>query len=339
MIRDTTVVAVAKGFKPDRNGYMSLPEAHEFCASHNWKVHTKRQTRRKIYDLFMLNGELDWLEIRLNELKDYVDYFVVLESATTFTDLPRPLHLQENWEKFSQFHDQIIYHVVNKTGFSSDRAWDHEDLQRNAMFDQVFPGLVGTPRQAVEKDVIIVSDVDEIPRPAALTVLRNCAYPRRLTLHSRFYYYSFQWLHRGDEWAHPQATFYEGDNTIRPANLRNGEGGNILRTRLDKADLWNAGWHCSSCFATVDEMLNKMSSFSHQGWNQPEYREREGIVRRVRNGLDLFDRTGEYYDKIDSNPDVPEYMKRNKEKFSYILDRDPENANFRDYKVDEAVTE
>jgi beta-1,4-mannosyl-glycoprotein beta-1,4-N-acetylglucosaminyltransferase len=164
-----------------------------------------------------------------------------------------------------------------------------------------------------------------------LRALRNCNYPRRLTLRSRFYYYSFQWLHRGVEWAHPQATMYEGENTIRPANLRNGDGGNAIKTQLDKTNLWNAAWHCSSCFATLGEMVTKITSFSHTSWNQPEFRDHAGIVRRVRNGLDLFDRRGENYDRVESNTDIPEYMKANKDKFSYMVDRDPPNANFRDY--------
>jgi beta-1,4-mannosyl-glycoprotein beta-1,4-N-acetylglucosaminyltransferase len=338
IIGETALGAAAKGFKTDAHGFMAMPEAKEYCRAHKWKAYPKRNTRRKIYDLFMMNTELDWLEIRLNELKDQVDYFVILESASTFTGLSKPLYLQDHWEQFSAFHDQIIYRVLNDTGFSSNRVWDHEDLQRNAMFDQVFPNLSGE-QEASPGDVILVSDIDEIPRSATLQVLRNCKYPRRVTLHSRFHYYSFQWLHQGAEWAHPQVTIYEGDKTIRPANLRNGEGGNIFQLQLDKADLWNAAWHCSFCFATLEEMVTKMSSFSHMGLNQPEFRDPAGIVRRVRNGLDLFDREEEYYDRIESKADIPEYTKSHREQFSYILDRDPPNANFRDYTMKEERAE
>jgi beta-1,4-mannosyl-glycoprotein beta-1,4-N-acetylglucosaminyltransferase len=324
--------ATAKDYKIDAHGFIAMPEAEEYCQAHKWKAYPKRGKRRKVYDLFMMNTELDWLDIRLNELKDHVDYFVILESASTFTGLPKPLYLKDNWQHFSNFHDQIIYQELNDTGFYSTITWDHEDLQRNAMFDQVFPNLSGE-QQAILGDVILVSDIDELPRPATLQVLRNCQYPRRLTLRSHFYYYSLQWLHRGEEWPHPQATIYEGDKTIRPANLRNGEGGNIMQIQLDKADLWNAGWHCSFCFATLEEMTNKISSFSHTRLNQPGFRDPTAIVARVRNGLDLFDREEQYYDRVEANADIPEYMKAHKESFSYMLDRDPPNANFRDYKT------
>lgn len=333
IIDDIALDTTAKGLRVDVNGFITSPDVEAYCRAHKWNIYPKRTTRRKIYDLFMINTELDWLEIRLNELKDEVDYFVILESATTFTGLPKPLHLQEHWEDFTAFHHKIIYRVLNDTGFFSTITWDHEDLQRNAMFDQVFPTLSGEQEPNLG-DVIIVADIDEIPRSATLQILRNCNYPRRLTIRSQFYYYSFQWLHRGPEWPHPQATIYEGEKTIRPANLRSGVGGDIIQTHLGKADLWNAAWHCSSCFATLEEMVNKISSFSHTTLNKPEFRDHAGIVRRVRNGLDLFDRKGELYDRVESNVDVPGYMKINKDKFSYMLDRDLPNANFRDYEVE-----
>lgn len=49
--------------------------------------------RRKVYDLFLVTTELDFFEIRLNELDKEVDYFVVLESATTFQMNPKPLYV------------------------------------------------------------------------------------------------------------------------------------------------------------------------------------------------------------------------------------------------------
>lgn len=49
-------------------------------------------------------------------------------------------------------------------------------------------------------DVLIVADVDEITRPQTLLVLQYCNFPRRLALSSKFYYYSFQFLHTGPEW-------------------------------------------------------------------------------------------------------------------------------------------
>jgi beta-1,4-mannosyl-glycoprotein beta-1,4-N-acetylglucosaminyltransferase len=282
----------------------------------------------------MINNEIDWLEIRLDTMAKHVDYFVILESTVTFTGLEKPLTLKANWDRFARFHKQMIYQVVENPRIGARRTWDYEDHHRNAMFLQVIPGLKGE-KAAQMGDVILVSDVDEIVRPAALQILRNCDFPRRLTLRSQFYYYGFQFLHQGLEWAHPQATTFQGTfDTILPANLRNGEGGNRIIAWYQKADLSNAGWHCSSCFATVEDMLTKMKSFSHTSLNLEPFRDRARIVDRVRKGLDLWDRKGENYDRIPGNEDIPEILKNEKERFKYLLDREGSNAGFTDYQAE-----
>ena len=318
----------------DALGFLPRPKAVDLCQVHHWAVYPHLRSRRKVYDLFMVNNEVDMLTIRLSELHQYVDYFVILEANTTFTGLPKSTITDETWEtEFGPFRHKIIRRILVDPGLRSDVTWDHEDLQRNAMFDQVLPTLSGDQKPDLG-DVILVSDVDEIPRPETLTVLRNCDFPRRLTLRSRFYYYSFQWLHRGEEWAHPQATIYEGDTTIRPQNLRNGEGGTWLSNWFafrDKADLWNASWHCSFCFSTLDEMLQKISSSSHTKYNTEKFRDRAGIVERVRGGRDLFDREGQVYEKIEQNTDIPSFLKAHAGEFQYLLNRDGEAAGFRDF--------
>lgn len=288
--------------------YVAEATPAELCAPYLWKPYNSLGGKRKIYDLFLMNDELDWLEIRLNTLSNQVDYFVIVESPRTFTGLDKPLHLKKNWDYFAPFHKQIIHHVLSDNLASTD-AWEHEILQRNAMFDQVIPFLTG-PQAIRPDDVLIISDIDEIPRPHTATLLRNCAFPRRLTLRSRFYYYSFQWLHRGVEWQHPQATYYTGPSTITPSHLRSGTCGPLLTRLGESADLWNAAWHCSSCFSHISTILNKLSSFSHSEFNKDKFRQKEGILRRVRNGLDLFDRWGQKYDRVERNTDVPRYALR-----------------------------
>ena len=316
----------------DANGFLGAIEASRYCHAHNWKPFPKRDSRRKIYDLVMVNSELDWLEIRLNELYKHVDYFVVLESATTFTGHRKALFVKDNWARFEKFDKQIIYHLLENPPTSSNVSWDHERHQRNAMFTQVLPFLAGDQAPTID-DIILVSDLDEIPRPATLTLLRNCEFPRRLTLRSRFYYYGFQWLHRGQEWAHPQATTYRGNDTVLPAELRKGVHGiNRLKNLDEKDDLWNAAWHCSSCFSTIQEMLTKMSSFSHVELNEEKFRDKKAIADRVRSGKDLWLRWGQNYDRVDNNEDIPRYMEENKKRFEYMLDRDKGNAGFTDYE-------
>ncbi|OTB03124.1 glycosyltransferase family 17 protein [Hypoxylon sp. CI-4A] len=320
-------------FDPRRVDLSNAAEADGLCRQHGWSPFP-RPASRKVYDLIMINTELDWLEIRLNSTYSYVDYFVVVESKKTFTNHDKPLVIKENLARFSAYHDKVIYHELEiPDGFHSDRenpSWAFEDLQRNAMYDQVLPRLKDA-QAPTAGDVIIVADVDEILRPETLVLLKACNFPRRLTLRSHFYYYSFQYLHKGIQWAHPQATYYQGWRTILPVNLRNSDGGLQPWIKLEKGDLWSSGWHCSTCFSTIDEVLTKLSSFSHIWLNQEAFRDRDRIADRVRNGKDLWDREGEEYERMDNNTDIPEALLENPDMFSYLLDRDGLTAGFRDY--------
>ncbi|KAI4598392.1 hypothetical protein KJ359_002802 [Pestalotiopsis sp. 9143b] len=310
----------------------TLDAKKDLCRQHGWKPF--QGSTRRIYDLLMVNTELDWLEIRLNTTYDYVDYFVIVESPKTFTNRDKPLIIKDNLDKFSAFRDKIIYHELEiPPGFHSYRdnpAWDWEDLQRNAMYDQVLPRLTDA-RAPRNKDVIIVADVDEIVRPETMTLLKACEFPRRLNLRSQFFYYSFQYLHIGEQWAHPQATYYQGSKTILPVNLRNGDGGFAPFVQLETANLWNAGWHCSSCFSTVGELLTKMSSFSHTWMNHEFFQDRNWIADHVREGQDIWGRQTEQYNRIEHNHDLPKILLDQKDRFRYLTDRDGPSAGFKDY--------
>lgn len=318
-------VELARPFKPKEDEtpvLLPLEEAKYYCAMRHWEPYPERNRKRKVYDLFMINTEIDWLEIRMGELASEVDYFIVLESAVDFKDRPKPLYVQKNWSRFFKFHHKIIHHVLNVTGHTFADPWARERFSRNAMMDQVFSTLTGD-KEVKLGDVIVVSDVDEIPRPEIIKSLRNCQFPRRLGLRTVYFRYSFQWILREEQWKHPQATFYEGPNTVRPEALRIG--------KVD-AELWNAGWHCSSCLGSLKDMVNKITSFSHSEYNKPDFRDPANILQRVRYGRDPYNRTAKIYDRIDRNPDVPKYLLEHQDEFAYLVNRDLPSANFKDYK-------
>jgi len=327
-----TITPVAIAFTSSLNVSQTLDPkaAHQFCQLHRFSAYPTITPRRKIYDAFLFNTELDWLEIRLETLFASVDFFVIVESPLTFTSLAKPLILTENWSRFKKYHSKIIHHVLENPLKDAETTWDVERYQRNALFTQVFPFLEGT-KVAQKGDIIMISDVDEIPRPASIVILRNCDVPKRVTLRSQFYYYSFQWLHQGEQWPHGQATIFGGTKpgqTIMPEDLRMESESAI--NWWNSATLWNAGWHCSTCFETTEEVLLKMASFSHTAWNEEEFRDKARIVNRVRNGQDLWDRPGQTYNRLEQNQDVPEVVKSDERRWAYLLDRDGENASFTD---------
>jgi beta-1,4-mannosyl-glycoprotein beta-1,4-N-acetylglucosaminyltransferase len=80
-------------------------------------------------------------------------------------------------------------------------------------------------------------------------------------------------------------------------------------------------------------MLRKMESFSHTEYNEEKFRNKERIVRLIREGKDMWGRWSQWYRRVENNEDYPSYLKKEgiRERFGYLLDRDGENAGFIDY--------
>ena len=308
----------------DATEFMPLSEAEQYCAFRRFTPFPVRDRKRKVYDCIIVNTELEWLDIRLGQMASHVDYFVILEAELTFTDKKKPLYVLENMPRFEKYKHKIIRHTLNIDGVQFRSTWEREAFSRNAMVNQVLPFLQGEQKPDVD-DVIIIADVDEIPRPDTITTLRNCEIPDALTLRSRMYYYSFQWLNRiNGEWPHPQAMLWKGEDTREADKLRNSF--NSIPA------LYNAAWHCSYCLGSLKDMVSKVTSFSHTEFNKPEFRDPAKILNRVRTGMDFFDREDSHFDRYEDNTDVPEFLLQNKDKYAYVLDRDPPDGNFPDAK-------
>lgn len=305
-------------------------EEQDICKAHGYHQFQHpdgEDGKRKVFDLFLLSSEPDWLEIRLNTLEPYVDYFVVVEPATTSTGVSKPT----NWTRFAEFEDRIVHKVVDiPISEVGDNLQEREDYLRNSLFYNAFP--MEQAREGV--DVVMVSNVEELPRPEIVDVLKHCQFPERLTMQSRFYYYGFQWEHIGPKWPHPQATTFRGrEGTIAPNFLRNGLGGSWWQRWWESGTLRNAGWYCSTCYSTIEGIKEMMASFSDTPWNTETNRNSKTIVSRVRKGLDLFGRMEEKYARVEENKDVPEYIVHRPDAFGYLLDRDGEFAGFKDLRA------
>ncbi len=317
---------------PDQVDFMALTEANDFCKMRRLDPYPHRKQKRKVFDLIIVNRELEWLEIRLGQMAPYVDYFVILEADITFTDQSKPLMVKENMEHFKQYHHKMIRHTLNTTGQNFTSTWEREAFSRNAMVNQVLPFLSGEQKPE-QDDVVIIADVDEIPRPGTLKALRNCEIPEAITLKSSMYYYSFQWLNRQDgQWPHPQAMLWKGPEMTREAD-------NLRMSFNSIPAIYNAAWHCSYCFGSFAEMVNKVKSFSHAELDRPEFKDPKKILERVRFGMDFYDRSDSHFDRFDNNLDVPDYLLAHKDKYAFTLDRDPQNGNFIDYDEYMAMAE
>jgi hypothetical protein len=117
----------------------------------------------KIYDCFLFNNELDMLELKLTEMSDGVDYFVIGEANRTFKGEPKPMYLRENWQRFKDWHHKI--RLIDITIPADADPWVNETQDR----EQLKRGLY----DAAPDDVIISSDCDELLRSTALGAIRD----------------------------------------------------------------------------------------------------------------------------------------------------------------------
>ncbi len=115
-----------------------------------------------VIDCIPFFNELDILKLRLHILDPLVDRFVIEEATHTFSGLPKDLCFEKNREMFEEFLPKITYLVVDN---SPEEISTHErdKFQKNA--------LAKALTDASDEDVLILSDVDEIPNPAVLQEL------------------------------------------------------------------------------------------------------------------------------------------------------------------------
>jgi len=305
--------------RPERQ---NISSTEKLCSQASLKTKHNFTTRTSsypsIYDMVMCNDELDMLEIRLHELKDVVDFFVIVESRVTFTNQPKPFHFENSKSRFDFVRNKII-HVVLDT-LEGKTTWDREAFQRDAMFSH---GLKG--RTVFKGDVLLTSDVDEIPRAWVIKSLKFCeGFSGTLKFELRFFYYSF-WYRGSDNWPIKMAMVLDSNETIPSSNF--------LRSSGAESTLFfeDAGWHCSYCFEDVAHFVSKLRSFSHSEYDKPKYYSHEIIVDSIRRGVSLIGHLPEdYFALVRQDVDAPQLVNEKPERFHYLLNRTGPSAGLSD---------
>lgn len=207
-----------------------------------------RDGDRRVFDCCTFFNEAEILEIRLRELNDVVDGFVVVEATRTHAGDPKPLVFQDHRERFRPYLDKITYVVDDEMveGFS----WRREAHQR----DYILKGLAGCR----DDDLIVVSDVDEILRRDVVARLRRTdpAIDTVFTAELDLFFYRLDYRFARN-WRSAGAAPYRlvrriGANAVRYLALL--EIGPVIR---------EAGWHFS-WMGDVDRFIAKMAAYAHQ---------------------------------------------------------------------------
>ena len=279
-----------------------------------------------IYDCFIIFNELDLLEIRLNVLKDVVDKFVVVEGTKTHTGKPKPLYFAENRERFAAFADRIIHVVVDDfpeppTGYTErDASWMREDWQRNAMIRWL--------KGAAPDDVVIISDVDEIPRPEVVARMgKSCpAGVTALGIEVFCYYLNFKnYTHY--EITAPRmltvATLNDPKTYIGMRPLVNhdkfvnkGPTTTNVRCMTPERVVKQAGWHFSY-LGGAEAIIRKIGSIAIEYANEKNTNA-AWLAEVIEKGEDITGCGGRYF-AVPLDGRFPEYIRNNRGKYASLI--------------------
>ncbi len=264
-----------------------------------------------IYDCFQYFDEDHTVDLRLNVLNKFVDYFVISESTKTHQGKNKKINFDV--KNFLKFKNKIIFVIAdykqdinfaNHTGGESPI----EQHQRNSLIE----GIKG----ASSEDLIILSDSDEIPDLKKLSEIKKnkkfVAFSQKMFM----YKLNLQNLNESN-WIGSKITKKKNIKSMQ--DLRNLKFKNYPFWRIDKSNqqIINGGWHFSF-LQTPNQILNKIKSFSHGEYNDENLSEKI-IEEKILKNEDIFGRNTELK-KINIDSTFPDYIVRNQNKLkNWIL--------------------
>jgi len=295
----------------------------------------------KIYDCFMYFDEEVVVDVRLHTLNEFVDYFVIVESK--FTHKGDPRELKFNHKKFEKFRDKIIY-IIDENIYSQTieiKSDDSEDeksgklilnagYRENGQRNLIVKGL----EEANDEDLILISDVDEIPKLSGLN-FKNIN-EKVILFKQDMFYYKFNLQLPNLIWAGTKAC--KKKDLISPQWLRNIKDRKYSFFRIDtffsKTKFTNikiindGGWHFSNV-KTPKEIEFKLRSYLHHREFDVNPISIDQISEIIKNKQAIYDLkvdktvnkigNGSILKKFELNK-LPEYIVVNQNKLSDWID-------------------
>ena len=295
----------------------------------------------KIFDCFMYFDEDLILDLRLNTLNKFVDYFVIVESIYNHKGEKRKLKF--NIKKFKKFNNKIIYLIhnqvpneikkINKNDSENEintkyifNAIFRENSQRN----YILKGL----SKAKDDDIILISDVDEIPnlKKVNFKKLKN----KLIFFNQEMFYYKFNLKLPNYNWIGTKSC--KKKYLKNPQWLRNIKDRKYPFYRLDTffSDkkfsnveiIENGGWHFTN-IKTAEQIRYKLKSYLHHREFEVNPVTKNQIEKLIKNRIAIYDlRLDKRSQKIGQGSKLqkynlkklPEYIIDNKKKYKKWID-------------------
>ena len=265
----------------------------------------------KVIDCFIFYNELDMLELRLTELNDIVDYFVLVECTKTHSNDDKELYFENNKDRFSKYLDKIV-HIVVKDNIPQTSSSDREIYQRNCIDDGIKKLNLNS------EDILIITDLDEIPdSKTVLDLKNNNAINGIYYLEMDLYYYNMTCMYQ-KKWHQPKILNYDTyiKYDMKPHILTH----EYYHFRSNCPIIKNGGWHLSY-FGDVEFIKNKVKkSSAHNSFNHLEnLYDDNRIIKQIQNCSDLFERPTDPFGYIDINNNT--YLPHKYEQFKDFLNK------------------
>lgn len=261
----------------------------------------------KVIDTIMFCNEYDMLEMRLKIMAEHVDKIVIVECDKTFTGVYKGFNLEKQLDRFAPWMHKIDYIKVSDSPVGN--AWVAEEWQR----DQFARGW----NNVNDNDVILISDCDEIIRPAAIDFIRNTDY-NWYGLYMPAFYFKLNYMDTKPDWHYKVwGRAYRGIK-VPPHRMRYMGANEVPGTTSIK--LHHAGWHFG-WYGNEEFARNKIQSFSHTELNRPEILNNININKHIAEGRDHFRPENVTWTGVNLDSYFPDEILNNKEQYKdFILD-------------------
>ena len=256
-----------------------------------------------IFDCFQYFNEDHIADLRFNILNEFVDKFVIVESTVNHQGRLKKLHFDIN--KYKKFKNKIDYIVVEDTPENIKKPHEGgESLVEQYQRNSIMRGL----KNANDNDLVILSDVDEIPDLSKLKEYNRNNYA---VFSQKMFMYKLNFLNlKENNWHGSKICLKK--NLKSPQWLRNLKFKKYPFWRIDKKNLQiiEGGWHFSF-LQSPEDIAKKIQSYSHGEFNIKENIDIKKINQKINENLDIFNR-GYELKKISIDESFPEYIFKNR---------------------------
>ena len=277
-----------------------------------------------VFDCIPFFNELDILKLRMQILNPYVDWFVIEESSVTFSGEQKRMIFAENRHLFQEFENKIRYVAVEDSPMEGVTTHERDKYQKNQ--------LIRALGDCRADDIIVFSDVDEIPKPETLVrIIEGFEAGKIYHLAQRMFYcflnmeeVSGNLLSITGEFPGVERRQWLGTKVCSFADIP--QEGIVFLREVSPADprsvrVADGGWHFGYMGGDGERDVAKrigvkVKAAAHQEYNSKRYLNE--AVDRLLCGEDIFDRDAKFV-RVEIDESFPAYLRAHREEYDFLF--------------------